>query len=48
MDKTKGLCKRHVDQKGTGYGNYPHINIRRLDGKKCVLILEENRYVKFN
>lgn len=34
MDKTKVLCKRHVDPKGAGYGKYPHINIRCLDGKQ--------------
>ena len=39
MDKATGRCKGHVDPKGTVHGKYPHINIRHLDGKKCVLIL---------
>ena len=47
MDKATGCCKGHDDPQGTGHEKYPHINIRHLDGKKCVLMLQENRYVKF-
>ena len=34
MDKATGRCKGHDDPKGTGHGKYPHINIRRPDGKQ--------------
>ena len=34
MDKATGRCKGHDDPQGTGNGKYPHINIRRMDGKQ--------------
>ena len=34
MDKATGRCKGHDDPQGTGHGKYPHINIRRPDGKQ--------------
>ena len=34
MDKATGRCKGQDDPQGTGNGKYPHINIRRLDGKQ--------------
>ena len=34
MDKGTGICKGHEDPKGNGHGKYPHINIRRKDGKQ--------------
>ena len=34
MDKATGRCKGYDDLQGIGYGQYPHINIRRPDGKQ--------------
>ena len=34
MDKATERCKGHDDPQGTGHGKYPHINIRRPDGKQ--------------
>ena len=33
MDKATGCRKGLDDPQGTGHGKYPHINIRRPDGK---------------
>lgn len=34
MDKAIGRCKGHDDPQGAGHGKYPHINLRRSDGKQ--------------
>ena len=34
MDKATGRPKGYADPQGTGHGKYPHINIRRPDGKQ--------------
>ena len=34
IDKATGRPKGYADPQGTGHGKYPHINIRRPDGKQ--------------
>lgn len=33
MDSKTGRVYGHNDQKGTGHGSEPHINIKKSDGK---------------
>ena len=34
IDKATGRPKGYADPQGTGHGKYPHINLRRPDGKQ--------------
>mgnify|MGYP003586804360 FL=1 len=42
MDKETGRCRGHDDPKGTGHGKYPHINIRRPDGRQVRIDITGN------